>query len=166
MTTRRSIIWLLAGWACLVACLPASAGERVALMGPEWRPVDPASLDAQRGGYVLPSGLRVSFGFQRTVHVNGELVSALRVHVADVGRITSEEAAQLEQIGRMQLVQLGEGNAVHAQAAGLVIQNSLDGQHIQVQTTLDASTSTLGMLQALNVADALQAATIRSVGGL
>jgi len=130
-----------------------------------WPPLDPAALDTLRGGFVLPSGLQVSFGFERQVHVNGALVSALRVQVADVARISAEEAAQLAMLGQTQRVQIGAGQAVQAQAGGLLIQNALDGQRIQVQTTLDASSNALGMLQALNAAQALQAGAVRAVGG-
>ncbi|MDH5832448.1 hypothetical protein [Luteimonas kalidii] len=159
-------------WSCwalawLLAWMPAQAREpAVPGLGPEWRRVEPAALEAQRGGFVMPSGLQASFGFERTVHVNGALVSSLRVRVADVGRITAEEAAQLAALGRTQLIQIGAGNAAPADVAGLVIQNSLDGQRIQVRSTLDASSNALGLLQALNAAQALQATTATSVGGL
>lgn len=145
--------------------LSARAGDPAAA-DQAWPRLDLAALDAQRGGFLLPSGLQVSFGFERTVHVNGELVSALRVHVADVGRISAEEAGQLATLGQTHLVQIGGGNAALAQAGGLVIQNALDGQRIQVQSTLEASTNALGMLQALNTAQTLQAASTASLGGL
>ncbi len=163
----RQVRILLIAVAGLVASLPLRAEEGRAPGIEAWPRVDPALLDSQRGGFSLPSGLQVSFGFERTVHVNGELVSALRVQVADVGRISAEEAAQLGALGQAQLVRIG-GDAVQrpVQGAGLVIQNALDGQRIQVQTTLDASTSALGVLQALNTAQTLQAASTTSLGGL
>ena len=164
MNTRAAPGVVLLAW--LVACLPARAGE-ASPQGPAgWPRLASAELDAQRGGLQLPSGLHVSFGFERTVHVNGELVSALRVRVADVGRISAEEAAQLASLGQTQWVRIGGGDAVQASGAGLVVQNALDGQRIQVQSTLDASSSALDMLQALNTAQTLQAANAASVGGL
>ena len=139
----------------------AGTGDPVAA----WPRLEPAALDALRGGFVLPSGLQVSFGFERLVHVNGALVSALRVQVADVARISAEEAAQLALLGQTQRLQVGTAQAVQAQAGNLVIQNALDGQRIQVQSTLDASSNALGMLQALNAAQVLQAGAVRAVGG-
>ena len=166
MRARTAWRWGALAW-LLMAWLPIRAdGSGVRGLGPEWRPVDPAALDAQRGGFVMPSGLQVSFGFERTVHVDGALVSSLRVQVADVGRITADEAAQLATLGRTQLVRIGAGNVAPADVAGLVIQNSLDGQRIQVQSTLDAGSNALGLLQALNTAQALQDAAATSVGGL
>lgn len=151
---------------CAAWAWPAQAGDRAVPPDPAWVPVPLEWLAAQRGGFQLPSGLQVSFGFERLVHVNGELVSALRVQVADVGRIRAAEAAQLEALGRAQLVQVGPGNTMQAQMAGLVIQNTLDNQSIQVRTTLDAGVGTLGMWQALNAAEALQQASQASLGGL
>lgn len=167
MAGRVALILLVVGlW--LMPAPPARAGDAAAGPGPEsdWPRLDPAALDAQRGGFLLPSGLQVSFGFERTVHVNGELVSALRVQVADVGRISVEEAAQLATLGQTQLVRIGASGAVQAQVGGLVIQNALDGQRIQVQSTLEAGSNALGMLQALNTAQTLQAASTASLGGL
>ena len=162
----RSLLLLL--WLAWLSAWPAaSAGEPPSTSAPpEWPRLDEAALDAQRGGFQLPSGLQVSFGFERTVHVNGELVSALRVQVADVGRISADEAAQLAPLGQTQLVRIGGGAATQAPTGGLVIQNFLDGQQIQVQGTLDASSNALGMLQALNTAQTLQAGSAASLGGL
>src|SRR5690606_2380306 len=139
MTTRRA--WWLVACLWILPCLPAPAGEPDSGTMQAWQRIAPAQLEDQRGGFVMPSGLQVSFGFERTVHVNGALVSALHVRVADVGRISAEEASQLATLGQTQLVQIGSGNAAQAQAGGLVIQNSLDGQRIQVQSTLDASSN-------------------------
>ena len=167
---RRPIAWRYAWIACLVAGAQyAHAGEGNAPDGfreSGWAALDTAMLDRQRGGFLLPSGLQVSFGFERQVHVNGELVSSLRVQVADVGRISREEAEQLAALGQAQVVQLGPGNTARADMAGLVVQNTLDNQRIQVQTTLDAGVAILGLLQAANAAEVLQGASRAALGGL
>lgn len=164
----RAVLLLVVVVLWLVPASPTQAGGSAVDPGTDldWPRLDPAALDAQRGGFFLPSGLQVSFGFERTVHVNGELVSALRVQVADVGRISTQEAAQLATLGRTQLVRIGGGSAVQAHAGGLVIQNALDGQRIQVQSTLEAGSNALGLLQALGTAQTLQAASTASLGGL
>lgn len=159
----RSLVLL----AALGTCLAAVARDRPpSTLGAGWIALDPVLLDSQRGGLALPSGLQVSFGFVRTVHVNGALVSALRVNVADVSHIGPAEAAQLAELARGQVLQLGEGNLVQGQGAGLVLQNTLDHQQIQVQTTLEAGTGALGVLQALNAGEALRTANATAVGGL
>ncbi|HEY4530485.1 MAG TPA: hypothetical protein VIG97_09205 [Luteimonas sp.] len=131
-----------------------------------WVPVEPARLAAMRGGYALPSGLVVAFGFERQAWVNGELVASTRVDIPDIARMTGDQARELARLREGQLVQVGAGN-VHAVAggsAGLVLQNSLDGAHIHVQTTVDAATSALGLVQAMNFGEALGRARIGPVG--
>lgn len=134
-------------------------------MEPGWIPIEPATLDDLRGGYQLPSGLTLSFGIERVAWINGELVSYLRVDVPDIANITPAQAQELSKIARTQLVQVGPGNVFNGVAhGGLVIQNTLDGQDIRVQTTLDVSVDTLGLFQALNVGDALRNASLTAPG--
>lgn len=132
-----------------------------------WTPVDPARLMDMRGGMELPSGLLLSFGIERLVYVNGALVASANLRVADVGRITPEQAQTLADINRGMVVQVGDGNLFDASTtgAGLVIQNTLDGQDIQSITTLDVGVDTLGMLQEMNSFDALHVALIQAPGG-
>lgn len=161
------------GWQLLVTLLlamaavgwssPSGAAERATPAG--WTAIAPERLDAMRGGYALPSGLVVSFGFERQAWVNGELVSAVRVDIPDVERMSEAQARELALLQQGQLVQVGPGN-VHAATggAGLVIQNSLDGARINVQTTVDAGSSALGLLQAMNFSDALGRAGLGPAG--
>ena len=161
------------GWQVLVTALlamaavgwtsPSGAAER-ALPG-DWKAVAPERLEAMRGGYALPSGLVVSFGFERQVRVDGELVAAVRVDIPDVGRMSEAQAHDLAQLQQGQLLQIGPGNVHQATGgAGLVIQNTLDGARIHVQTTVDAGTSALGLLQAINFSDALGRAGLGPAG--
>ena len=131
----------------------------------------PARLDAMRGGYRMPSGLLVSFGIERVAYVNGEMVSYLRVDIPDVRNLTAEQAGELAKLARTQVVQVGPGNAFQGAGqggpvGGLVIQNTLDGQHIRAQTTLDVGVGTLGMFQALNAGEALRNAVLTAPGTL
>lgn len=134
-------------------------------LGPEWTAVAPATLDALRGGYQMPSGLLLSFGIERVAFVNGEMVSQLNVNVPDVRNITPEQAQALSRFMKTQLVQVGPGNVFQGNGnSGLVIQNTLDGQSIRAQTTLDVSVNTLGLFQALNAGDALRNASYGAPG--
>lgn len=153
-------------WQVLVTALLALAAVgwpshgRASEAGPPdgWTPLDPARLDAMRGGFALPSGLVVSFGFERMAWVDGELVASLRIDIPDIARITPAQARGLERLRQVQVVQVGPGNAFDAAGgagAGLVLQNTLDGVHIRVSTSIDVSSNTLGLLQALNFGDAL-----------
>lgn len=134
--------------------------------GNEWTPIDPARLLDMRGGMELPSGLMLSFGIERAVYINGELVASAKLNIPDVSRITPEQAQALADINRGMVVQVGEGNRFDADTfnGGLVIQNTLDGQDIHSSTTLDVGVDTLDMLEQLNTFDALQGALNRAPG--
>jgi hypothetical protein len=144
-----------------------AAGPQADAPGAEWAAsmLAPRELDAMRGGFQLPSGLLLSFGIERVAWVNGRMVSYLRIDIPDVARMTRAQARELVQFSQAQLVQVGPGNAFQgAGNAGLVIQNTLDGQQIRAQTTLDVGVNTLGLFQALNLGDALRSATIGTPG--
>lgn len=163
------------GWNLLVIALlslgavgwspPAAAADPGPPEG--WVPLDTERLGRMRGGFLLPTGLVVSFGFERLAWVDGRLVASLRVEIPDLSRITPEQAQQLARLREVQLVQLGHGNvgqAIAGNGAGLVIQNTLDGVHIRASTTIDASTNALGLLQALNFGEALGQAGLGAPG--
>ncbi|WP_082582767.1 hypothetical protein [Frateuria sp. Soil773] len=140
---------------------PASIGT--------WRAVGDGRLDAVRGGFDGGDGLRVSFGIARQVFVNGNLVSSRSVQIPDVGRMTPAQAGALAAAVGANVIQVGPGNSVDPaslqQVAGAtVIQNTLDNQHIQGLTTLDASVGNLNLFRGLNLQDSLQAGLVRSRG--
>ena len=132
-----------------------------------WTPVDPARLMQMRGGMQMPSGLSVSFGIERAVYVNGALVANTSLHIADVSRISTEQAQALAALKQGMVVRIGEGNVLDATGIGngLVIQNTLDNQDIQATTKLDVGVDTLGTLQQMNSFDALRSAQVNSLGG-
>lgn len=138
---------------------PAEARE--AGVTPQWTPLSAERLDSMRGGFVLPSGLVLSFGIERLATVNGEVVAALRVNIPDLGRITTEQAQALAQINQTRVLQVGQGETVLPGGnGGLVIQNSLDGQNIGALTTINVGVGTLGLFQDLNLASTLHDALI------
>ncbi len=59
-----------------------------------WKPVAHEKLDDMRGGFEVP-GLQVSFGIERAVYINGNLVVATSINIPDVSRITADQAARL-----------------------------------------------------------------------
>ena len=133
----------------------------------DWTPIDPARLLQMRGGLQMPSGLSLSFGIERAVYVNGELVASASLRIADISNISTEQAKALVAMNEGMVVRVGEGNTLDAAGIGngLVIQNTLDGQDIQAITTLDVGVDTLGMLQEMNTFDALQNALLNAPGG-
>lgn len=157
-------------WGCAVLfaalALPAWSGEGGAdpdPIGPEWVAVPGERLERMRGGFQLPSGMPVSFGIERVAYVNGALVASASVSISDLGRMTPEQALALRDLGGPLVIQLGGGNhfdVSRAFAGGTVIQNTLDGQHVQALTRINVGVGTLGLYQDLNSLSALQNALL------
>ncbi len=149
---------------------PAVANEQAVddSFGDEWKPVDPARLDAMRGGFELPSGMVLSFGIERAVYVNGDLVASTSLQVPDIARITPQQAQEVAEFNKGLLVQLGEGNTVvpGQMGGGIVIQNSLDNQQIVTLTQVDVSTNMLGTFQAMNLGNLIGDAISSGLTGL
>jgi hypothetical protein len=142
------------------AAAPATGAPAAgATPGTAWRAVDAARLDAARGGFQLASGLAVGLGIERTVAINGELVTQTRFAVADMRQLTPEQATLArEALSSVQLIQNGRVAGTPAQPGAAwgpalgatLIQNSLDNQRIDSRTVIDASVNTLGSLKSLN----------------
>ncbi len=166
MPERLAISMLLVAtaWPCAAA---DQAGTPSGSLGPEWVALAPERLDRVRGGFDLPSGLALSFGIERVVYVNGDLVATASVHIPDIARMTATQAQQLAEVRQGMLVQVGGGNTFNPSGAinGVVIQNSLDGQDIRALTTLNVGVGSLGMFQQLNANAALQDALNTAAGG-
>jgi len=163
---RPVIAALLAvmAWPCAAAKPVDTAGGS---LGAEWVAVAPERLDRMRGGFDMPSGLALSFGIERVVYVNGDLVATASVHIPDINRMTAAQAQSLADMQQGLLVQVGDGNTFNPSSAinGVVIQNSLDAQDIRALTTLDVGVESLGMFQQLNANASLQDALNAAAGG-
>ena len=79
-----------------------------------WTPVSDARLAQARGGFDIGNGLMASFGFDRTVTINGVTTTIANVQIPDISKMTKDQAQALEAATRAQLVQNGPGNAVTA----------------------------------------------------
>ncbi len=131
-------------------------------------PVATDQLDKTRGGFDLPSGLAVSFGIDRAVYVNGNLVTQTSFNIPDIAHMTGAQAAALAAANSTTVVQIGQGNSVDPsilnQGMGAtVIQNTLNGQHIQNMTTINTSVNSLNAFRTLNQFQGLQSA-LQTIG--
>jgi hypothetical protein len=127
--------------------------------------VDDSRLDSLRGGFDNGMGLRAAFGLERSVSINGQLVSSQRIHIADLSRISAAQARELQAVlGSVTLVQNGARNQVALPAdlgAGTtVIQNSLNDQTIRSSTVLNASSNSLQLLRSISTGTALNDALV------
>lgn len=161
---------------CVLAVLngvfdSAVAGDPIAAPdnGTLWRTVSNQALEAMRGGFDMGGGLLVNFGITRAVYVNGALLTETTLNVGDVSRLTSAQAARLHsQLTEVNLVQNGPGNSAPANLSslgnGLIIQNTLNNQHLSAQTTINASSNGLSMIRNLNTQGVIDEAINRAVG--
>jgi hypothetical protein len=132
------------------------------------RAVADASLDRLRGGF-NGGGLNVSFGIERVVYVNGELVRSTTLQVSDLGRISGGSSVVPSiDAATLALLQSGSGNTVASgsftpTSLGTVVQNTLDGQNIRTLTVINATVNSLGLLRGLNLQSSLRSAVIDSL---
>jgi hypothetical protein len=132
--------------------------------------LDSATLDNIRGGFeVEGSNLKLSFGIERAVFINGALVATTVLNVKDMQRISGgalpapitlpANAANI-----LSVVQNGIGNTVATQispnVAGTIIQNTLDNQQIQNITTLNVSVNSLQAMRASHIQSAIQSGIV------
>ena len=133
---RAAMTLLLVALACTA---PARADQL-------WTPLDDAQLAELRGGFALPNGWLLSFGIERTVLVDGEVVTRSALHIPDLSHITQEQARALSR-------------------QAIVIQNTQSNRHLQAITEIDVSANTLRALQGINLhqafSDALKGAFTR-----
>ncbi|BDU16816.1 hypothetical protein [Lysobacter auxotrophicus] len=148
--------------AALACCAPALAAPPASVLGAEWVAIDPALLDDMRGGFLTSGGTALSFGIERAVFVNGELLATTRVQIPDVARMTADQAQELQRFNQGVVVQIGGGNTFEPSGApgGIVIQNTRDGQDIRALTTVNVGVDTLQAFQDLNTQSTLHNAMV------
>ncbi|MFL6675704.1 MAG: hypothetical protein ACJ8LG_20710 [Massilia sp.] len=158
--------------ACLGLALAASAAsaERPGPEAEDWTPVATSVLEDTRGGFALNSGLMVSFGLERLVSLNGNVVSRTSLQVADLTRLSPEQAQQTrDALSSVKLIQNGHDNiyvgaAPGQLAGGTVVQNNLNDQVIRSQTVISASLNSLALLKALQFQQSLGDALAGAAG--
>ncbi|OOG56933.1 hypothetical protein [Rhodanobacter sp. C03] len=135
-----------------------------------WLAVSNGRLDVIRGGFDAGNGLVASFGIDRAIYVNGNLVTSTSVYIPDVSQITASQAVALAAAtNTLNLVQNGVGNtfnpiSLSSGIAATVIQNTLNNQAISSLTTLNVSVNSLNAFRLQNMVDALQTAQLQSLG--
>ena len=127
-----------------------------------WLALGEQRLDEVRGGFIDASGLQVSFGIERAIYLNGELVTTTRLNVADLAAISGGKAGASFS-GGPGLLQNGPGNTIDsgtlaASSLATVIQNSLDGQNIRSVTTLNATVNSLGIVKSIDLQHSVRGA--------
>lgn len=148
----------------------AEAGGGHRALGSELVALGSDRLDEVRGGFVTPEGMKISFGIERAVYLNGTLVTTTSLNIADLSKISGGQAqVSGNGVGSLGLLQSGGvGNvfapgAISSTAAGTIIQNTLDNQKIQTITRIDAVVNSTGILRAMNLQSSMQSAIVNSL---
>lgn len=134
--------------------------------------LDTGSLDDIRGGFELDgTGLKFSFGIERAVYINGELIASTTLNLKDlqqaVGGGLSPATLAPGAAGALGIIQNGSGNniatTITSNMAGTVIQNSLNDQRIQNVTTINATVNSMQAVRAMSVQSAIQSGIVSSL---
>lgn len=152
-----------------------------------WQALDTQRLQGLRGGFDLGAGIRASLGIDRSVRVNGELLSRVQFTLPDLSRISAEQA-RAAALALGQLTQVRDGVRVSGLSIPLptpsgpvtgpgalapplpdglpgatLIQNSLNNQWLQQVTIVQAGVNTLGLLKAAQWTTTLQEGLARAL---
>ena len=145
---------------------PADAALTASPFGRATVAVRPERLDDVRGGFTTAEGLKISFGIERAVYVNGSLVATSSLNVSELGKITAgRDAGGALPASAAAVVQNGAGNTFHtgpvsATALGTVIQNTLNDQRIEGVTVINATVNSLGLLRSIDTQAAIRGAIV------
>jgi hypothetical protein len=126
-------------------------------------------LDEVRGGFTTDNGLKISFGIERAVYLNGNLVTTTSLNIADLSKISGGRAQVTgDGAGVLALVQSGSRNmfapgTISTTAAGTVIQNTLDHQKINTITRIDAVVNSSSILRSISLESSMRSALIDSL---
>ena len=126
----------------------------VALAGARRRALGDHDLDQVRGGFDNGTGLKVSFGIERAVYINGSLVASSTLSVTELGKLAGGDVrASASDAAGLTLVQNGAGNVVATTSGttglGTVIQNSLNDQNIRNVTVINAAVNSAQLARGL-----------------
>jgi len=149
---------------------PVAVPHEHSAIGSDLVALNADQLDEVRGGFVTDGGLKISFGIERAVYLNGTLVTTTSLNIADLSKISGGQAQVTGNgtAGSLAVLQSGVGNvfapgSVSATAAGTVIQNTLDGQKINTITRIDAVINSSGIMRSMNLQSSMQSAIVNSL---
>lgn len=149
-----------------------SAGGAARPSFPRLAAVDPTALDDIRGGFEVPdSNLRFSFGIERVVYLNGQMVASTVLNLKDLQSAAGGTASPADVAAGMNtalgVIQNGAGNSFSVQggqgAKGTVIQNTLNNQQINTVTTINAAVNSARVLRSIDLQSAIQTGVVNSL---
>lgn len=173
--TLRHLLQTTARWlAGLALLVPASAMAAECNNWDDLVPLPTARLASLRGGFEVAPGLNLSFGFERAVYVNGELIASSRLAISALGNVSTSTTPSAAALAAASSAMPQSGNTLIVANGGVAVQlpsttniisgvqNTLNNQTIQVRTTIDATLSSMTQFRAQLFSDAFRQSTIDS----
>jgi hypothetical protein len=116
---------------------------------------DDSALEGVRGGFDFGDGLVMSLGIERLVSINGNLVSSQSLYIADVSKLSQEQARGAEALTGLKLIQNGPNNSflpidLPSTFGGTIIQNTLNDQDLKTQTIINSSVNSAELIKSMN----------------
>ena len=172
----RYLSALTAFWLLLSCSWPVAAADQVTTLGTDdvwlqWQSLPESMLAMLRGGFETENGLRIAFGVERKVFINGALSSQTTFNIKNL-HSAMENPAVIESgdWDGWALVQNGSPGPLAAErfggqgaGFGTLIQNRLDNQQIQVYTQVNLRLSNFDALKSQSVAQALNSRPFRGL---
>jgi hypothetical protein len=115
-----------------------------------------AELDQMRGGFVSDAGLRISLGIERSVLINGDLVTSTILSIPDLQLFSGTGVGNATLVGpAFSLVQNGPNNifSIAPEMSGLntVVQNTLNNQAIAGMTKINATVNNIDLVRSFDL---------------
>jgi hypothetical protein len=114
-------------------------------------------LDRMRGGFFSEPGLKISIGIERSVLINGELVTSSTLTIPDLQLFSGTGIGRAALAGpAFALIQNGPGNTFNPvpstmTSLGTAIQNTLNNQAIVGMTKINASVSNIDLVRSMDL---------------
>lgn len=166
-TFRPTLLALHAGLGLGLACglvqaqeAGPSAAAAIAAPSPFGdgaRPVGDEALGEMRGGFTTDGGLQVSFGIDRAVYVDGNLVAQTHLEVNQLGQLSAGGVQSTPVAGNVAVLQGGTvlQTIPLPQGVATVIQNAADSRQLQSVTSVNAVVNSLALWHRLDVQTAV-----------
>ena len=124
------------------------------------RAIGAEDLDQMRGGFFPDSGLKISLGIERSVMINGELVTTTTLSIPDLQLFSGTGLGSATLLGpAFSLVQNGPNNIFTLSpdmgSLGTVVQNTLNNQAIAGITTINATVNNIDLVRSSDLTSSI-----------
>lgn len=149
----------------LLLCISATPATAELFDEQGWEAISDDQLDAQRGGFTTENGMSISLGIEKSVAIDGVLQYVTTLSIPDLTKM--DESAGLAwktfiPAGNLTLDQSAGGltsiindadTLIMNHGLDTIIQSSMDGRIIQVNTIINAHIDSLSLYREIGLMD-------------